>query len=87
MEIDKQEDENFVYVNLDKFNTNNFPIDAKLSFNKIDQILYNPEDWLIYIDQFSIPLYAIPLFQFKENKYKITLEWNGTSVQKPLIYS
>ena len=86
MQVDKQSDQNNIYYNLTHVNNTDIPIDANFNINRVDNILENPSDWVISIDEFKIPLYSIPLFQFNENEFSITLEYDGASVTEFLIY-
>lgn len=60
---------------------------AQFKINRVEEILHNPRDWTINVESFCVPLYSVPLFQFLlADRYKVTLEYNGSSVTKTLQY-
>ena len=86
MNIDHNRNVDQIYYNVRIGGDKDIPQPAIFSINRVDTILDTPSDFVINIDEFTLPLLSIPLFQFFEAQYTITLEYNGTSVSKDLIY-
>jgi hypothetical protein len=83
--INKLEPENVIYDIV----INGLPdIDNKAIFsvNRTDTILSNPSDYYMGILDFSIPLYAIPLFSFVDNRYSFSLEYDGLTLTTILLW-
>lgn len=59
---------------------------ASFDKTRINTILENPSSFDINVNSFRIPLEGIPLLEFEDNKYFITIEFEGVSVTKPLLY-
>jgi hypothetical protein len=59
---------------------------AIFSINRVDTILNNPSDYYMGILDFSIPLYAIPLFSFQNNRYSFSLEYDGLTLTTILLW-
>jgi hypothetical protein len=60
---------------------------AIFRINRVEEILYDPSDYVLSVASFTIPLFSVPLFDFNdEGDYKIILEYNGTSVLVLLEY-
>jgi hypothetical protein len=78
-------DKDQLYYNIEIGGPNITP--AKFNINRVEQILHNPRDWVINVESLRIPLFSVPLFQFLlSERYKVTLEYNGSSVTKTLQY-
>ena len=75
-----------IYYNIEITNNTQDTIPASFDVNRVISILTKPLDYLISVDSFRIPLYAVPLFQFQEGAYNITLEYDGGSITKDIIY-
>ena len=85
--VDKNVGEEQLYYNIAIGGDSDVPTLAKFNINRVDQILTNPSDWVISVESFTIPLFSIPLFQFfLGQNFFVTLEYNGSSVTKQLIY-
>ena len=85
--VDKNVTEEQIYYNISIGGNGTSPTLAKFDVNRVDKILTNPSDWVINVESFTIPLFSIPLFQFfKTGPFFITLEYNGSSVAKELVY-
>lgn len=59
---------------------------AIFNLNRTDSILDNPSDYYIGILDFSIPLFAIPLFSFIDGRYKFYLEFDGLRLENTLLW-
>lgn len=75
-----------IYYNVRIGGNKDIPEPATFSINRVETIIDQPDEWVLNIDTFTLPLFSIPLFQFFEAQYTITLEYNGSSVTKDLIY-
>jgi hypothetical protein len=64
-------------------NTNNLAI---FNVNRVDTILNNPSEYYLGILDFSVPLYAIPLFSFVDNRYSFSLEYDGLTLTTILLW-
>ncbi len=86
MEINRDTDKDQIYYNIEIGGTPKLT-PAKFKINRVEEILHNPRDWTISVESFRVPLYSVPLFQFLlSERYKVTLEYNGSSVTKTLQY-
>ena len=45
------------------------------------------EDYVVGIKSFEIPMDNIPILNFEENEYKVTLKWDGESVSEFLLFA
>lgn len=59
---------------------------AIFNINRTEIILDNPSDYYLAILDFSIPLFAIPLFSFIDGRYKFYLEFDGLRLENTLLY-
>ena len=64
-------------------NTDNLAI---FNVNRIDTIITNPSEYYLGILDFSIPLYAVPLFSFIDNRYSFSLEYDGLTLTTILLW-
>lgn len=83
--INKLEGDNVIYDIV----INGLPnIDNKAIFsvNRTDTILNNPSDYYMGILDFSIPLYALPLFSFVDNRYSFSLEYDNLTLTTVLLW-
>lgn len=72
-----------IYVETLKHNNNTIPILAKFSETRTAPYLHGPiSDYYLTIVNAYIPAQNLPLFEFKNNEYKITMSYNGTDEQK-----
>lgn len=76
---------NYIYYNVS--------IDSKTSqgqanFNetRVQPILDNPSEYELTIERFYVPAVNIPIMIFKDNKYSITLSFDGVDITKTLIW-
>lgn len=85
MLTNKLEGDNILYdiVINGKPDTNNLAI---FNVNRTDVILTNPSDYYLGILDFSIPLYAVPLFSFVNNRYSFSLEFDGLTLTTILLW-
>tara|TARA_R110000796_G_scaffold4086_5_gene15595 strand:+ start:6957 stop:7970 length:1014 start_codon:yes stop_codon:yes gene_type:complete len=67
------EDENLIYYNIDITNDTSERIIPNFDVNRVDRILDNPSDYEMSVVRFSISLSSIPLFQFIENDFIVSL--------------
>jgi len=86
MNKDPQSDQDHVYYSITSVNNKSTPQPATFSVNRTDEILHTPSDWVVLIDEYKVPLFSVPLFQFKDNEYSVTLEWEGATVTIFLLY-
>jgi hypothetical protein len=59
---------------------------AVFNINRTDIILDNPSDYYLGILDFSLPLFAIPLFSFIDGRYKFFLEFDGLRLENTLLW-
>jgi len=59
---------------------------AVFNINRTDNVIDNPSDYYLAILDFSIPLFAIPLFSFIDNRYKFSLEFDGLILENTLLW-
>lgn len=59
---------------------------AVFDVNRVDTVLNNPSDYYLGILDFSIPLYAVPLFSFVDNRYSFSLEYDNLTLTTILLY-
>ena len=61
---------------------------GRASFNQTrsQPILENPSEYELTIERFYIPATNIPILLFKENRYSVTLSFDGADVTQPLVW-
>jgi len=76
----------YVYYNI-RIDSNTSP-QGRASFNqtRVQPILENPSEYELTIERFFIPAINIPILIFKENRYSVTLSFDGADVTQPLIW-
>lgn len=69
-----------IYFNIqsDTQNRSIFQFDA----NRVQPVLDNPSDYELSVVRFSIPSTSIPVMNWKNETYKIGIEFNGTLIEK-----
>ena len=50
--------------------------------NRVQPVLTNPTDYELAVVRFSVPTDSIPIMNWKNDKYKIGIEFNGTLIEK-----
>ncbi len=80
--------DDYVYYNIRISNDTggNFSIPAVYSENRTDVILDNPNDYEVAVERFRIPGIDIPIMYWKDNKWSITLSYDGLDVTEFLQY-
>ena len=81
------DDIDYSYYNVNISNSDNIPIVAKFSENRVQPILENPSLYELTVARFSVPSNNIPLLFFKNDYYvKLIDQASGLSVQTPLVW-
>lgn len=55
------------------------------SANRVEPILQNPSDYELSVVRFSVPSSGIPVKIWNNEEYKITLKFNATTLEYPLL--
>ena len=78
------ESDDHIYFNIDK----TFSIDSVFSFSetRVKPVLKNPKEYELCVSRFSIPAIAIPINFQIPNKYLLSLEYNGTRIDRYMDY-
>lgn len=64
-----------VYYNININNTTNSPIVAQYTEERTNPILYKPSDYYCSVIRFTIPANSVPIFNFTELTYSVSLEY------------
>lgn len=83
--IDSKNDEIF-YLNIALFNNSTSDIPAYTNLTFTEPILHNPQDYLIATARFSISTSSLPIFQFKDDTYYVSLSFGNVSTTQVLIW-
>lgn len=84
VEIDKHDN---IYYNVRIINDDDTKsINAEFEENRVVPILNNPKDYHLAVVRFSVPAINIPIFNFEDGAYIITLEYQGNDFTAPVQY-
>lgn len=76
-----------IYLNINLYGGNEpYFNTANYDTTRITPILAEPENYLLGIEQASVSLLDVPIFLWKDNKFKIIMEYDGTVVEKFLQF-
>lgn len=75
-----------LYINLNKFNTGDSYEKASVSFVRPNGFLDRPSDYQLVVNRFSIPFRQVPLIDFKDEHWSVTLSCNGQDFMEYLEY-
>jgi hypothetical protein len=80
-------DSDHLYFNVIMNNAStSLPMLAQYSQTSTTPILNNPSEYYCSIIRFDIPVEQIPIFEFVDNTYSVTISYNGVDYQTFLIY-
>jgi len=80
--------EDYIYYNIKISNEadNFYPVPAIYSENRTNVILNNPSEYELSVVRFRIPGIEIPIMYWKDNKWSITLSYDGLDVTEILQF-
>jgi hypothetical protein len=86
--VKKTSSPDHVYFNISITNTSTVEL-KRAEYNQALSVpfLENPSDYYCSIVRFCVPLQQIPIFQFLDATYSVTLSYNGVDYQTFLIYA
>lgn len=78
---------NVQYLNVEIYNDTNNKKPCVYNNTYNDIVLYNPDDYQLSVIRFCLPSNTLPLFEFKENTYFITLDYLNVGFSQVVQYS
>lgn len=80
----EESNDDHIYYNMVLTNNTNKYIPATFQQSRTDSILQNPNEYYLSIIRFLIPTGSIPIFEFKDNTYSVSLSYY--SEEKDVTY-
>jgi len=78
-------EEEYIYYNI-RIDSDTAGGKAIFNETRVQPILNNPSEYELTIQRFYVPAVNIPIMLFKDNKYSVTLSFDGVDVTKILIW-
>jgi len=75
-----------IYFDVNIFNNTNTFKNANYNEARVSNILNNPSDYYLAIDKLRIPSDTIPIFIFRDDTYKVSFSFNGTTRTRSVEY-